>query len=57
MEEIPIKKGEKVKTEIEINLPKDIPPGNYQIHANQYFKGNHLGRVNYILRVKAQKKK
>ena len=55
--DILLKKGEKVKAEIKIKVPKDTQPGNYLIYANQYFKGKQLGRVNYLLRVKEPKSK
>ena len=37
--------------EIRIKLPKNVPLGEYLIHADQYLGDAHLGRVNYMLRV------
>ncbi|MCB9434486.1 MAG: S8 family serine peptidase [Ardenticatenaceae bacterium] len=43
-------KAEQVQLKIEI--PKNVPPGDYMVVANQYLGDTHLGRINYLLRVK-----
>ena len=52
IEEILLKKGESAEVAVNIKLPRDIPAGSYLIHADQYFEGKQIGRVNYVLRVK-----
>ena len=51
-----LKRQEAVPVEIRPEIPKDTPPGEYMIHADQYYGKRHLGRVNYLLRVHKPKK-
>ncbi len=51
VDEILLKRNAAVPVEIRINLPDDVPAGEYLVHADQYLGDAHLGRVNYMLRI------
>ncbi len=52
IDEIPLKMKEEVPVKIYVEMPKNAPRGDYMIYADQYLREKHLGRVNYILRVR-----
>jgi hypothetical protein len=49
---IQLKRNQEVSVKIDVELPKGTPPGRYLVYADQYLGRLHLGRVNYVLRVK-----
>jgi hypothetical protein len=49
--DIQLKQNAAVPVQIRIKIPKDTPVGEYMIHADQYLGNEHLGRINYMLRV------
>jgi hypothetical protein len=51
-----LKRRDAVPVEIRTEIPKETPPGEYMIHADQYYGNRHLGRVNYLLRIHKPKK-
>jgi hypothetical protein len=51
IDDIPLKRNDAVPVKIQLQIPDDTPLGEYLIHADQYLGRNHLGRVNYLIRV------
>lgn len=51
LDDILLKRNEKMPVKMQLDIPKNTPPGEYLIHADQYLGKMHLGRVNYLVRV------
>ncbi|MFW9973012.1 MAG: S8 family serine peptidase [Candidatus Odinarchaeota archaeon] len=52
LDNIILGRDEKLPIEIMVNLPNKVRSGVYTIYADQYLDKNHLGRVNFIIRIK-----
>jgi hypothetical protein len=51
LDQIHLKRNAEVPVRIRVEIPKKSPPGQYLIYADQYLGDDHLGRVNFLLRV------